>query len=58
MLGKKVEKVMKFLVITCKVLGYVWLIISVLLIVTGIVGVWMKDGFFRSSGSFKSVQFD
>ncbi|MGE3153691.1 MAG: hypothetical protein AB7G48_13255 [Nitrospiraceae bacterium] len=36
---------MKFWAITCKVLGYVWLVLAGLLILVGIVGVWMKEGF-------------
>lgn len=36
---------MKFLVIFCKVLGYVWLIIAGIAIFIGIVGVWIKNGF-------------
>ncbi len=36
---------MKFWASTCKVLGYIWLILAGLLILVGIIGVWMKDGF-------------
>ena len=36
---------MKFLATLCKVLGYVWLTIAVIVIFIGIVGVWMKEGF-------------
>lgn len=36
---------MKFWASTCKVLGYIWLILAGLFILVGIVGVWMKDGF-------------
>jgi hypothetical protein len=36
---------MKYWAITCKVLGYVWLVLAGLLISVGIVGVWMKEGF-------------
>lgn len=36
---------MKFWPTTCKVLGYIWLVLAGLLILAGIVGVWMKEGF-------------
>jgi hypothetical protein len=36
---------MKFWATTCKVLGYIWLVLAGLLILVGIVGVWMKEGF-------------
>jgi len=36
---------MKFWSIVSKVLGYIWLILAGLLILVGIFGVWMKDGF-------------
>lgn len=36
---------MKFWETTCKVLGYIWLVLAGLLILAGIMGVWMKDGF-------------
>ena len=29
----------------CKILGYIWLVIAALIILTGIAGVWMTDGF-------------
>ena len=36
---------MKFWAMTCKVFGYIWLILAGLLILAGIAGVWMKEGF-------------
>jgi len=36
---------MKFWATVSKVLGYIWLILAGLLILVGIFGVWMKDGF-------------
>jgi len=36
---------MKFWITTCKVLGYIWIALALLLILTGIVGVWMDEGF-------------
>ena len=36
---------MKFWITTCKVLGYIWIIVALLFIFTGIVGVWMDEGF-------------
>lgn len=36
---------MKFWATACKVLGYIWLILASLLILSGIIGVWMKEGF-------------
>jgi hypothetical protein len=36
---------MKFWAIVCKVLGYIWLVLAGLLILVGIAGVWMKEGF-------------
>ena len=36
---------MKFWIVTSKVLGYVWLGLAFILILTGIAGVWMKEGF-------------
>jgi uncharacterized membrane protein len=36
---------MKFWVTYCKVLGYIWLVVTGLLILVGIAGVWMKEGF-------------
>jgi amino acid permease len=36
---------MKFWASTCKVLGYIWLVLAGLLILAGIIGVWMKEGF-------------
>ena len=41
--AKEVE--MKFWSTTCKVLGYIWLVLAGLLILVGIIGVWMKEGF-------------
>ncbi|GJQ59656.1 MAG: hypothetical protein D8M57_06535 [Candidatus Scalindua sp. AMX11] len=35
---------MQFWATYCKVLGYIWLIVTGLLIVTGIVAVWMREG--------------
>jgi uncharacterized membrane protein len=36
---------MKFWATYCKVLGYIWLVVTGLLILVGIAGVWMKEGF-------------
>jgi len=36
---------MKFWVTYCKVLGYIWLVVTGLLILAGIVAVWMREGF-------------
>jgi len=36
---------MKTWILILKVFGYVWLTLAVLLILVGIIGVWMKDGF-------------
>jgi hypothetical protein len=36
---------MKFWATYCKVLGYIWLVVTGLLIVVGIAVVWMKEGF-------------
>lgn len=36
---------MKFWATTCKLLGYIWLVLAGLLILAGIIGVWMKEGF-------------
>ena len=36
---------MKFWSVACKVLGYVWLILAGILILVGIAGVWMSQGF-------------
>ena len=36
---------MKFWINTCKILGYIWISITLLFILTGIVGVWMDEGF-------------
>jgi len=36
---------MKFWATVCKVFGYVWLTLAGILILIGIVGVWMKEGF-------------
>lgn len=36
---------MKFWATVSKVLGYIWLVLAGLLILAGIVGVWMKEGF-------------
>ena len=36
---------MKFWVTYCKVIGYIWLVVTGLLILVGIAGVWMKEGF-------------
>ncbi|MCP4374496.1 MAG: hypothetical protein GY797_41300 [Deltaproteobacteria bacterium] len=36
---------MKFWATFCKVVGYVWLVLAGLLILAGITGVWMKEGF-------------
>jgi hypothetical protein len=36
---------MKFWAIVSKVLGYIWLVLAGLLILAGIIGVWMKEGF-------------
>lgn len=36
---------MRFWIATCKALGYVWLFLAGALILVGIAGVWMKEGF-------------
>ena len=36
---------MKFWIFTSKVLGYIWLLLAGILILMGIGGVWMKEGF-------------
>jgi len=36
---------MNFWVTYCKVLGYIWLVATGLLILVGIVAVWMREGF-------------
>ena len=36
---------MKFWATYCKVLGYIWLVVTGILILVGIGGVWMKEGF-------------
>jgi len=36
---------LKFLSILFKVLGYIWLILAVIVILIGLAGVWMKQGF-------------
>ncbi|MGR3174787.1 MAG: hypothetical protein ACUZ8N_09335 [Candidatus Scalindua sp.] len=36
---------MRFWATYCKVLGYIWLVVAGLLILVGIAGVWMKEGF-------------
>ena len=36
---------MKFWIILLKVLGYIWLTAAVILILAGIYGVWLKEGF-------------
>ena len=36
---------MKFWIITCKVLGYIWVSIALLFILIGIVGTWIDEGF-------------
>lgn len=36
---------MKFLAITCKVLGYIWVVLAGILFLVSIVGIWMKEGF-------------
>jgi uncharacterized membrane protein len=36
---------MQFWATYCKVLGYVWLVVTGLLILVGISNVWMKEGF-------------
>ena len=36
---------MSFLSILCKVLGYIWIVIAVIVIVLGMAGVWIKQGF-------------
>ena len=36
---------MKFLIVTSKVIGYIWLILAGILILMRIAGVWMKEGF-------------
>ena len=36
---------MQFWATYCKVLGYIWLVVTGLLIVVGIAAVWMRQGF-------------
>lgn len=36
---------MRFWATTSKVLGYIWLMLVGLLILAGVMGVWMKEGF-------------
>ncbi len=36
---------MQFWATYCKVIGYIWLVVTGLLIVVGIVLVWMREGF-------------
>lgn len=36
---------MKFWIIACKVLGYIWVILAGLLMLGGIIGAWMTEGF-------------
>ncbi len=36
---------MQFWATYCKVLGYIWLVVTGLIIVVGIAGVWMREGF-------------
>ncbi|MFC1665673.1 hypothetical protein ACFL17_08610 [Pseudomonadota bacterium] len=36
---------MKLLVITSKVMGYIWLVLASILILVGIAEVWVEDGF-------------
>ncbi len=36
---------MQFWATYCKVLGYIWLVVTGLIIVVGIAGVWMKEGY-------------
>ena len=36
---------MKFWAAYCKALGYIWLMVTGILILVGIAGVWMKEGF-------------
>ncbi len=36
---------MQFCATYCKVIGYIWLVVTGLLIVVGIVLVWMREGF-------------
>ncbi len=36
---------MKFWATYCKVLGYIWLVVTGLIIVVGIAVVWMREGF-------------
>ena len=36
---------MKFWATVSKVLGYIWLVLAGLVILAGIIGVWMKEGF-------------
>ena len=35
----------KFWIIGLKSLGYIWLTLAILLILVGIIGVWMQEGF-------------
>lgn len=36
---------MKFWIVASKMLGYGWLVLAVILILMGIAGVWIKEGF-------------
>lgn len=36
---------MKFWITILKIFGYIWLIAAVILILAGLYGIWMKDGF-------------
>ncbi len=36
---------MKFWAAYCKALGYIWLMVTGILILVGIGGIWMKEGF-------------
>ncbi len=36
---------MQFWATYCKVLGYIWLVVTGLIIVVGIASVWMREGF-------------
>lgn len=36
---------MKFWIVSSKILGYIWLVLAGLLILAGIIGIWMKEGF-------------
>jgi len=39
------SKTKKVWIIGLKSLGYIWLTLAILLILTGIIGVWMQEGF-------------